>query len=98
MQNNFKTELYNDFVMDFFEEGTTDEILFSGLASEVGEVMQERTREVRKGENKTKEILDELSDVLWYVTVIAHKRGCSLKELMSHNYTKLELRRLGNKV
>ena len=60
-----KTGIYNSVAMQFVEKGTTDEILFTGLASEVGEVMSERMREVRKGEERTKEIMDELSDVLW---------------------------------
>ena len=85
-----KTGIYNSVAMQFVEKGTTDEILFTGLASEVGEVMSERMREVRKGEERTKEIIDELSDVLWFVTVIAQQRGYSLKDLMLHNVNKLE--------
>lgn len=98
MKTDFKTEVYNQVALSFIEDGTTDEILFSGFASEAGEVMQERTKEVRKKEEKSDEILDELSDVLWYITVIANRRGKSLKDLMWHNYNKLELRNLGNKV
>jgi NTP pyrophosphatase (non-canonical NTP hydrolase) len=92
-----RTEVYNDMVMDFFERGTTDEILFTGLASECGEVMSERMKEVRKSVNRTEEIIDELSDVLWFVTVIAKQRGVSLKELMKHNIDKLEDRALNGK-
>jgi len=84
-------------VMDFFERGTNDEILFTGLASECGEVMSERMKEVRKSVNRTDEIIDELSDVLWFVTVIAKQRGVTLKELMKHNIDKLEERALNGK-
>ena len=92
-----RTEVYNDMVMDFFERGTNDEILFTGLASECGEVMSERMKEVRKSVNRTDEIIDELSDVLWFVTVIAKQRGVTLKELMKHNIDKLEERALNGK-
>jgi len=92
-----KTELYNQMVMDFFEDGTSDETLFTGLASEVGEVMSERMKEVRKSMTRTEEIIDELSDVLWFVTVIAKQRGSSLKQLMTHNINKLENRKLNGK-
>lgn len=92
-----RTEVYNDMVMDFFERGTNDEILFTGFASECGEVMSERMKEVRKSVNRTDEIIDELSDVLWFVTVIAKQRGVSLKELMKHNIDKLEERALNGK-
>lgn len=93
-----RTEIYNELVLHFVEKGTTDETLFTGFSSESGEIMKERMKEVRKGQDRTEEILDECSDVLWYITVIAHKRGKTLKDLMDHNIAKLEMRLLGNKV
>lgn len=92
-----KTEVYNELVMAFFEEGTNDEILFTGFASECGEVMSERMKEVRKGLDRTEQIKDEMSDVLWFITVIARQRGINLKDLMTHNIMKLENRALNPK-
>jgi len=77
----------------FFEEGTTEETLFLGLASEVGEVMQARVKETRKGLECTAEIADELGDVLWYVSTIAQSRGYSLGDIMQDVLDKLEVRR-----
>jgi len=42
-------------------------------------------------------VLDELSDVLWYVTVIANQQGSSLSEIMKINYEKLEARAINGK-
>jgi len=81
----------------FFEEGTTSETLFTGLAAEVGEVMSERVKETRKGTRHSDEIFDELSDVLWYVTMIARSRGYTLNRLMKHNINKLEDRAINGK-
>ena len=76
----------------FFEEGTTEETLFLGLASEVGEVMQSRVKETRKGLECTAEIADELGDVLWYIATIAQTRGYSLADIMQDVVDKLKLR------
>ena len=76
----------------FFEEGTTEETLFLGLASEVGEVMQSRVKETRKGLECTAEIADELGDVLWYIAIIAQSRGYSLGDIMQDVLDKLALR------
>jgi len=76
----------------FFEEGTTEETLFLGLASEVGEVMQARVKETRKGLECTAEIADELGDVLWYVSTIAQSRGYSLGDIMQDVVDKLKIR------
>lgn len=92
-----QSEVYNHLVSGFFEKGTSQETLFTGLASEVGEVLSERVKETRKGEKKTAEILDELSDVLWYVNAIANTRGYTLDALMKHNINKLEDRELNGK-
>jgi len=76
----------------FLEDGTTPETLFTGLAAEVGEVMSERVKETRNGEQRTVEVIDELSDVLWYVTMIAYTRGYSLEGVMNFGIHKLEER------
>ena len=88
---------YQTLLKGFVENGTTEETLFTGLASEVGEVMSERVKETRKGLKRDEEILDELSDVLWYIATIADKRGSSLEKLMDHNIDKLIERKLWGK-
>jgi len=87
-----ETKTYEHLIRDFLENNTTQETLFNGLASEFGEVMSERVKETRNQMEKSKEILDELSDVLWYVTSIANSRGYTLGQLMIDNYLKLEKR------
>ena len=87
-----ETKTYEHLIKDFLEKNTTQETLFTGLASEFGEVMSERVKETRNQMEKSKEILDELSDVLWYVTSIANSRGYTLGQLMIDNYLKLEKR------
>jgi len=86
------TEKFRVETAKFFEEGTTEETLFLGLASEVGEVMQARVKETRKGLECTAEIVDELGDVLWYVSVIAESRGYSLSDIMQDVVDKLKAR------
>jgi len=92
-----KKEIYEHIMLQFLEKGTTQETLFGGLASEVGEVMAERVKETRNGEDRTEEIKDELSDVLAYMLFILHKRKLSLGEIMLHGYNKLEGRALSGK-
>ncbi|QBQ72802.1 nucleotide pyrophosphohydrolase domain protein [Roseobacter phage CRP-7] len=87
-----ETKTYEHLIQDFLEKNTTQETLFTGLASEFGEVMSERVKETRNQMEKSKEILDELSDVLWYITSIANSRGYTLGQLMIDNYLKLEKR------
>jgi len=86
------TEKFQNEVARFYEEGTTEETLFLGLASEVGEVMQARVKETRKGLECTAEILDELGDVLWYVSTISQSRGYSLVDIMKDVLDKLSVR------
>lgn len=88
---------YQNLIRKFFEEGTSQETLFVGLSAEVGEVMSERVSETRRGTERTNEILDELSDILWYVATIAEQRGSSLEHLMNHNVNKLVERDLFGK-
>ena len=80
----------------FYEEGTTEETLFLGLASEVGEVMQSRVKETRRGLECTAEIVDELGDVLWYISTIAQSRGYTLGDIMSDIIQKLQKRQTKN--
>jgi len=87
------TQKFQNEIAKFYEKGTTEETLFLGLASEVGEVMQARVKETRKGLECTAEIADELGDVLWYISTIAQSRGYSLGDIMQDVVDKLEVRR-----
>lgn len=72
-----------------------------GLAGESGEVMENIKKLHRKyGDGWVKkatdgekfDILDELGDVLWYVTRLAHLMGGSLEEVAIYNKQKLTTR------
>ena len=41
---------------------------------------------------ETQKIVDELSDVLWYVALTAQGIGCDLDSIMEHNINKLKKR------
>ena len=65
--------------------------LAKGLLEEANEVNDAEANGTRK------ELLDELGDVLWYVTVMANQEGSSLEEIMKLNHIKLEDRALNGK-
>ena len=95
-----KTEIYEELATMFEYEGTPEEVLMTGLSSEVGEVQAEWLKERRKDRpdrDRTEQLLDELSDVLWYVSRIAARRGTNLHALMRRNIVKLEERELNGK-
>ena len=95
-----KTAIYEELAAMFEYEGTPEEVLMAGLSSEVGEVQAEWLKERRKDRldsDRTEELLDELSDVLWYVSRIANRRGTNLEALMRRNIIKLEERELNGK-
>lgn len=77
----------------FFKEGTTQDTLFVGLSSEVGELMGERADELRVDKETRGDInhrmASELGDILWYVTMIAQQRGYTLSEIMDMTIDKL---------
>lgn len=72
-------------------------IMISGLAEEAGEVAGLYKRELR---NLPKDQLrctrehyvEELGDVLWYLTGVAYTHGIDLQELWDYNMKKLEER------
>ena len=95
-----KTEIYEEIASAFEYTGTPEEVLIAGLSSEVGEVQAEWLKERRLDRphsDRTEELLDELSDVLWYVSRIAARRGTDLEALMRRNIIKLEERALNGK-
>ena len=95
-----KTEIYEKLAAEFEYEGTSESILMTGLSSEVGEVLAEWLKEERldrPDSDRTEQLLHELSDVLWYVSRIAARRGTTLEALMRRSLIKLEDRKLNGK-
>ena len=84
------SELYQDLAGQFYstDHNYADQ-LFDGLVSEAHEVYDALNEE---------QIIDELGDVLWYVTTIANSLEVSLEELMLKNINKLERRKLSGKI
>ena len=86
---NMNCQLYEKMALDFYKPGHRyHEYLFHGLREEVEEVIEADSLE---------DTLDELGDVLWYVTIIANKMGVSLDKVMMNNINKLERRELEGK-
>ena len=77
-------------------EATQEENLINGclgLAGEAGEVCDIVKKYMFQGHNlETQKIVDELSDVLWYVALTAQGIGCDLDSIMEHNINKLKKR------
>ena len=63
-----------------------------GLAGESGEFCDLVKKSIRDGSQNTNRLLEELGDVLWYVTSLAGQIGFTLDELASLNYQKLHER------
>lgn len=95
---------YADFVVNSAIDGArTHPLIYAalGLAGEVGECVEHIKKSVRVWddnqvatrervqEERQSEFLDELSDVLWYVTRLADLHGLSLEELAERNMVKL---------
>ena len=68
-----------------------------GLNGEAGEVAEQVKKAIRNDGQITDErrakILDEIGDVLWYVSRIASEFGASLGDVAAQNVAKLEERR-----
>jgi NTP pyrophosphatase (non-canonical NTP hydrolase) len=88
-----QANLYETIALQFFKPGHRHhDALATGLreeAEEVEDALQMGTR---------KQVLDELGDVLWYVTIMANAQGSNLSEIMKINYNKLEAREINGKV
>jgi NTP pyrophosphatase (non-canonical NTP hydrolase) len=87
-----QANLYETIALQFFKPGHRyHDALATGLreeAEEVEDALQMGTRS---------QVLDELGDVLWYVTMMANAQGSDLSEIMKINYNKLEQRALNGK-
>lgn len=93
---------YENFVVNTqkFPVDVANEYLIAGLASEVGEVAGVWKRVLRKDYESDNQairtrMLDELGDVLWYVTSLCLQHDSSLEDLIGRNTAKLA-RRLEN--
>jgi NTP pyrophosphatase (non-canonical NTP hydrolase) len=85
-----KKELYERLAMDFFtDEHRNQTRLEVGLVEEANEVLVAPT---------TENLKEELGDVLWYITAMAHQQGWTLSDIMTENYHKLERREAFGKV
>lgn len=79
------------------QELTAISYLTLGLNGEAGEVAEQVKKAIRNDGQITEErrakILDEIGDVLWYVSRIATEFGASLSEVAEQNVAKLNERR-----
>ena len=65
------------------------EYLMLGLMNEAGEVGGAYKKEIRDRVDNTDLIIDELGDVLWYLTRLCDVYGVEVSELMVNNMDKL---------
>ena len=65
------------------------EYLMIGLMNEAGEVGGAFKKEIRDHVDNTELIIDELGDVLWYLTRLCDVYDIKLSELMVNNMDKL---------
>lgn len=87
--NKINKELYQKLALEFYGDTHVHaQNLKAGLREEVEEVCTATSR---------KNLIDELGDVLWYVTVLADNAGLDLGDVMLANINKLERRALNGK-
>lgn len=78
-----------------------DFLMVTGLAGEVGEVMEilkkvERKRKRKPDAQLDKEhLIEEIGDVLYYLTILATRHDIKMDEVIAKNIAKLELRKAG---
>ncbi len=65
------------------------EYLMIGLMNEAGEVGGAFKKEIRDHVDNTELILDEMGDVLWYLTRLCDVYDIKISELMTNNIDKL---------
>jgi NTP pyrophosphatase (non-canonical NTP hydrolase) len=63
-----------------------------GLVNEAGEVAGKVKKYIRDGDYDDTQIADELSDVLWYIAMVADEIGWPLEEIAARNVAKLKSR------
>jgi NTP pyrophosphatase (non-canonical NTP hydrolase) len=65
------------------------EYLMIGLMNEAGEVGGAFKKEIRDNVDNTELIIDEMGDVLWYLTRLCDVYNVTISELMTNNISKL---------
>jgi NTP pyrophosphatase (non-canonical NTP hydrolase) len=74
-----------------FEKNVTNAVL--GLCGESGEVADIIKKWRNQGHGLDEEkIIEEIGDVMWYISLMAHSLGYTLSEVATLNIRKLELR------
>jgi NTP pyrophosphatase (non-canonical NTP hydrolase) len=82
-------ELYQELALTFYGDTHVHaQNLKAGLREEVEEVCNATSRE---------NLIEELGDLLWYVTILADNAGLDLGDIMLANINKLERRALNGK-
>ena len=82
-------ELYQELALTFYSDTHVHaDNLKAGIREEVEEVCNATNRE---------NLIDELGDVLWYVTILTDNAGLNLSDVMLANINKLEKRVLNGK-
>jgi len=75
------------------EDKKGDRVLLTvALAGEVGEYANLLKKHTLGKRGSTNELIDELGDVLWYLTTLTHSHHISLKTLMKENAKKVTSR------
>lgn len=77
-------------IQDYGAE-TQELVPYLGIIGEVGSVVTEFKKKQRDGESYTafkENLREELGDVLWYISTIAHHAGLSLEEIANYNLEK----------
>jgi len=82
-------ELYEDLAMQFFKDNHRN-------YDKLKEGLLEEAREVCESEDLDN-LVEELGDVLWYVTIMLKNNGSSIDSAMKKNIAKLERRELNGK-
>src|SRR5579859_2500028 len=97
--NNITNQQYVEFTRStaIYPKARELEYLCLGLASESGEVCGKLKKVIRDQKELTTNVkgamIDECSDVLWYLTRLADAMDVSLTELIQINHAKLSSRK-----
>lgn len=96
---------YQDFVVSTKRYSRDYAVIYPalGLASEAGEVAGKVKKVLRDAAgqldvDQANKIIDELGDVLWYVTCLIDDLGYTLDEVIERNTAKLEARVANNTI
>ena len=97
VQKSIEDQLHNSSWFHYPDRSYTNMDLahaVTGLNEEAGEVGGLLKKHVFRGKFRTNEQwMDELGDVLWYLTAVAVIKGFTLEDIWQHNVEKLGARR-----